>query len=316
MNMIIKLLEPLNVSDEMIQELSEPLIDLGHDFIYYKTKTTDVNELIKRSEQADVIMIANNPYPKEVIESNPQLKLINVAFTGYDHVGLDNNQIKMCNASGYANTAVAELVIGLVLDVYRKITQSDAELRTPAFPGPFQGAEIKGKVVGIIGAGKIGLETAQLFKAFGATVVADDYLPTEEGTAMGITYLPQDEVFKQADIVSLHVPLLPETKGLVSAEKLALMKPSAILINCARGPIVDNAALAEALNSGVIAGAGIDVFDMEPPIPADYPLLQAKNAVLTPHVGFLTNEAMERRARIAFANTLSFLQGTATNLVN
>lgn len=314
--MIIKLLEPLNVSEAVINELAKPLIDMGHKFVYYPTKTTDVGELKKRSEHADVIMIANNPYPKEVIESNPELKLINVAFTGFDHVQLDNNNIKMCNASGYANTAVAELVIGLVLDVYRGITKGDEELRTPNFPGPFQGAEIKDKVVGIIGAGKIGLETAQLFKAFGATVIADDFMPTEEGKELGITYFPQDEVFKQADIVSLHVPLLASTKGLVGKEKLEMMKSTAILINCARGPIVDNAALTQALNDGTIAGAGIDVFDMEPPIPQDYPLLQAKNAVLTPHVGFLTNEAMVRRAVIAFENTIAFLNGNPINIVN
>ncbi|MGP6139779.1 2-hydroxyacid dehydrogenase [Jeotgalibaca sp. A127] len=314
--MIIKLLEPLNVSEDLINELAQPLKDMGHEFVYYPTKTTDIDELKKRSEHADVIMIANNPYPREVIESNPELKLINVAFTGFDHVQLDNHNIKMCNASGYANTAVAELAIGLVLDVYRRITKGNEELRKPNFSGPFQGAEIKDKVVGIIGAGKIGLETAQLFKAFGATVIADDFMPTEEGKELGITYLPQDEVFKQADIVSLHVPLLPSTKGLVGKEKLEMMKPTAILINCARGPIVDNAALAQALNDGTIAGAGIDVFDMEPPIPQDYPLLQAKNAVLTPHVGFLTNEAMVRRAMIAFDNTIAYLNGNPINIVN
>ncbi len=314
--MIIKLLESLNVSEDQINELAQPLKGLGHQFVYYPTKTTDVEELKKRSEHADVIMIANNPYPKEVIESNPKLQLINVAFTGFDHVELDNSAIKMCNASGYANTAVAELVIGLVLDVYRKISKGNQEIRTSEFPGPFQGGEIKDKVIGIIGAGKIGLETAHLFKAFGATIIADDFMPTAEGKELGITYLPQDEVFKQADIISLHVPLMDATKGLVNKERLEMMKPSAILINCARGPIVDNAALTVALNDGTIAGAGIDVFDMEPPIPSDYPLLQAKNAVLTPHVGFLTNEAMVRRAIIAFDNTIAFLNGSPKNIVN
>ena len=167
----------------------------------------------------------------------------------------------------------------------------------------------------MIGTGKIGLVTAQLYKAFGARLVAYDPFPNPNAVALGIQYLTLDEVLAQADIVTLHLPLLPSTKGLISADKFQLMKKSAILINCARGPIVDNAALAEALNTGQIAGAGIDVFDMEPPIPADYPLLNAKNAILTPHIGFLTNEAMVKRARIAFDNILAFLDGTPQNLI-
>lgn len=120
----------------------------------------------------------------------------------------------------------------------------------------------------------------------------------------------------QGDIVSLHVPLIPSTKGMISAERVGLMKKEAILINTARGPVVDNDALADALNKEEIAGAGIDVFDMEPPIPGDYKLLHAKNTVLTPHVAFLSDESMERRAKIAFDNTIAFLNGEPTNIIN
>lgn len=316
--MIIKLLEPLNVPHEIIEELAMPIKERGHEFVYYKEKTTDPAELAERSKDADIVMIANNPYPTEVIDQAPQLKLINVAFTGVDHVGLadaQNQSISLCNAAGYANQAVAELCIGLTLDLYRHITQGDSEIRQENFPGPFQGGEINGKTVGVIGTGKIGIVTAQLYKAFGAKLIAYDPYPNPAATSLGVEYLTLDEVLSQADIITLHLPLLPDTKGLISAEKLQLMKKDAILINCARGPIVDNAALAEALNQGKIAGAGIDVFDMEPPIPADYPLLQAKNAILTPHVGFLTNEAMVKRARIAFKNTISYLDGTPQNLI-
>lgn len=317
--MLVKLLEPLNISDQMIAELAKPIEALGHEFVYYNEKTTDVQELIKRSHDADVVMIANNPYPTEVIDSNEQLKLINVAFTGFDHVGLKEaakQDILLCNAAGYANQAVAELTIGLVLDVYRRITQGDADIRLSEYPGPFQGAEIKGKTVAIIGTGKIGLMTARLFKAFGANLIAPNFNPSQEADELGFTYMELDELFTEADIVSLHVPLTDSTRGMVSRERLALMKESAILINCARGPIVDNAALAEALNEGMIAGAGIDVFDMEPALPADYPLLHAKNAVLTPHVAYLTNEAMALRATIAFDNTVAFLKGQPQNIVN
>ncbi|WP_249660296.1 2-hydroxyacid dehydrogenase [Lysinibacillus fusiformis] len=317
--MLVKLLEPLNVSDSIIEKLAEPIKQAGHEFVYYNEKTTDSAELVRRSEGADVIMIANNPYPKEVIEQNANLKLINVAFTGVDHVGIGqakNQDVMICNAAGYANQAVAELTIGLVLDVYRHITQGDKEIHADHFPGAFQGSEIKGKTVGLIGTGKIGMMTARLFKAFGAKIVASDQSRRNpEAEVLGIEYMELDELLVQSDIVSLHIPLLSSTKGLISKEKLELMKESAILINCARGPIVDNDALADALNEGRIAGAGIDVFDMEPPIPGDYKLLQAKNAILTPHVGFLTNEAMELRAKIAFDNTMAFLEGKPQNII-
>ncbi|EAZ85531.1 2-hydroxyacid dehydrogenase [Lysinibacillus fusiformis] len=317
--MLVKLLEPLNVSDSIIEKLAEPIKQAGHEFVYYNEKTTDRAELARRSEGADVIMIANNPYPTEVIDQNANLKLINVAFTGVDHVGIGqarNQDVMVCNAAGYANQAVAELTIGLVLDVYRHITQGDKEIHADHFPGAFQGSEIKGKTVGLIGTGKIGMMTARLFKAFGAKIVASDQSrrnPAAE--VLGIEYMELDELLAQSDIVSLHIPLLSSTKGLISKEKLELMKGSAILINCARGPIVDNDALADALNEGRIAGAGIDVFDMEPPIPGDYKLLQAKNAILTPHVGFLTNEAMELRAKIAFDNTMAFIEGKPQNII-
>lgn len=316
--MLVSLLEPLNVPDSLIEELAKPIKESGHEFVYYNKKTTDPQELAKRSEGADVVMIANNPYPTEVIDQSDQLKLINVAFTGVDHVGIHgakNQDILINNAAGYANQAVAELSIGLVLDLYRQISQGDKEIRDSNFPGPFQGSEIKGKTVGIVGTGKIGLMTAKLFQAFGANIIGMNRSQSSEGEAMGIEYVALDDVLKRADIVSLHVPLTADTKGMISKEKLALMKPSAILINCARGPIVDNDALADALNAGEIAGAGIDVFDMEPPIPADYKLLHAKNAILTPHVGFLTNEAMELRAKIAFENTMAFLNGKPQNIV-
>jgi len=317
--MLVKLLEPLNVSDSIIEKLAEPIKQSGHEFVYYNEKTTDSAELARRSEGADVIMIANNPYPTEVIDQNANLKLINVAFTGVDHVGIGqarNQDVMICNAAGYANQAVAELTIGLVLDVYRHITQGDKEIHADNFPGAFQGSEIKGKTVGLIGTGKIGMMTARLFKAFGAKIVASDQSRRNpEAEVLGIEYMELDELLAQSDIVSLHIPLLSSTKGLISKEKLELMKESAILINCARGPIVDNDALADALNEGRIAGAGIDVFDMEPPIPGDYKLVQAKNAILTPHVGFLTNEAMELRAKIAFDNTMTFLEGKPQNII-
>ena len=136
-----------------------------------------------------------------------------------------------------------------------------------------------------------------------------------EAEAMGVRYMSLEEVMKNSDIITLHTPNNAETKGLISKKEIALMKNTALFINCARGPIVDNAALADALNSGAIAGAGIDVFDMEPPIPADYPLVSAKNTVLTPHVAFATDEAMIIRAEITADNVKKYIAGDQINVV-
>lgn len=318
--MKIHLLEPLRVTKEKITELAEPLVNAGHEFTYFDTKTTDVQELIERSNGADIVMIANNPYPAEMIKANPQLKLIDVAFTGIDHVAQEAANelgIQIANASGYATTSVSELVLGLVLALYRQIPQSDADIRLAAdFPGPFQGMEIKGKTVGIIGTGNIGIETAKLFKAFGAKLIGYSRSENDQAKELGLTYQSLEDVLINSDIVSLHLPLNDHTKGLISKEKLALMKQEAILINTARGPVVDNEALAEALNEGRIAGAGIDVFDTEPPLASDYPLLKAKNTILTPHIAFLSDEAMVKRAEIAFQNVISFIDGKPQNIMN
>lgn len=316
--MKIALLEPLRVPEARINELAQPLIDAGHEFTYYPDKTTDPNELYERSKDADIVMIANNPYPAEVIERLENTKFINVAFTGFDHVNSKASKdkgIAIANASGYATTAVAELALGLTLDLFRAITKGNDDIRNANFPGPFQGREIKGKTVGIVGTGHIGLETAKLFKAFGANLIGYNRSEKQEAKDLGVELVELDELLQRADIVSVHLPLNDETKHLLNKDKLSLMKDSTVIINVARGPIIDDAALADLLNEGKIAGAGIDVFDGEPPLPADYPLLSAKNAILTPHVGFLSDEAMELRAQIAFENTKAFIDGKPQNIV-
>lgn len=316
--MKVALLEPLRVSKEMIEKLAQPIKELGHVFIYYDKKTTDPDVLLERSRDVDVVMIANNPYPKKVVDQLDQTKLINVAFTGVDHVARDaakEKGIKIANASGYSDQSVAELVIGLTLDLYRSLSQGNQDIRTPPFKGMIQGNEIRGKTVGIIGTGKIGLKTAELFKAFGAKLVGYSRTEKEEAKKMGLKYLTLDDLLSESDIVSVHLPMNNETENFLSEEKLNSMKSSAILINCARGPIVDNKHVANLLNNDRLAGAGIDVFDMEPPLPEDYPLLHAKNTVLTPHVAYLTDEAMVKRAEIAFSNTVQFLKGNPKNTI-
>ena len=177
------------------------------------------------------------------------------------------------------------------------------------------GTELGTKTVGIIGTGRIGVMTAKLFKAFGCRVLGYNRTKKDDAVQAGIEYVGLEELLKTSDIVSLHVPSTAETKGFLSRERICMMKPESILINCARGAVVDNAALADALNEGRIAGAAIDVFDMEPPIPADYPLLNAKNTLLTPHVAFASKESMIRRAHIVFDNLYSYLDGKPINVV-
>lgn len=315
--MRVSLIEPLNVDEDLIKEYGAKIEALGHDFTYYPDKTTDPGELLARSEGQDIVMIANNPYPREVIEGAKDLKLLNVAFTGFDHVDtetLKERNISLCNASGYSDQGVAELVLGLVIGLYRKMKEADRTIRESGLP--IMGREIAGKKVGIIGTGNIGIKTAKIFKAFGADLLGYDLEEKEGFLSLGGSYVTKEDLLKEADIVSLHLPSNNQTRGFIGWDDLGLMKESAIFINCARGPIVDNEALARALNEALISGAGIDVFDMEPPIPGDYPLLGAKNTILTPHVAYLTEESMLRRAHIAFDNTLSFLQGRGKNLID
>lgn len=316
--MLVKLLEPLNIPDERIDSFSKEITDLGHEFVYYSEKTTDKDELVERSKGADIVMIANTPYPKEAIDENKELKLINVAFTGIDHLELEgakNQYFLIANAAGYADQAVAELAIALTLDLYREVSASNQSIRQENDSPSFQGKEIAGKKVGIVGTGNIGIRTAKLFKAFGAELVGFNRSEKRTAKDLGLKYLELDELMRQSDIISIHLPLDSSTKGIISKERMGLMKEDAILINTARGPVIDNDALATALNNEAIAGAGIDVFDMEPPIPANYKLLNAKNTILTPHIAFLSDEAMERRAKIVFDNTLAFLKGKEKNIV-
>lgn len=316
--MKISLLEPIGVPEAAIRELSEKLVKEGHEFQYYESKTTDVAELVNRSKDSDIVMIANNPYPAEVIEKLEKLKMISVAFTGVDHVGVDvcrEKNIMICNAAGYSNQTVAELVLGMAVDALRGVVTSDRLVREGKGSQGVGGREICGKTVGIIGLGRIGLMTAKLFLAFGAKVIAYNRSINKEAEAAGIIYKSLDEVLTESDITSLNLPLNNETRGFISKDKIALMKKNAVFINCARGPIVDNQALAEALNEDRLGFACVDVFDMEPPLPADYPLLHAKNTLLTPHQAYISEEAMLRRAKIVFDNVYAFLDGEPENVV-
>ncbi len=317
--MKISLIEPLNIPVGMIDQLAQPLLEAGHMFEYYSSKTTDPEELYQRCKNTDIVMIANNPLPGKVIRRLSQTRLINVAFTGVDHVDLDaakEQGITVSNASGYSIHAVPELAIGLTLTVFRKILESDAETRlAEQFQSKRIGRELYGKTVGIIGTGQLGLETAKLFKAFGCKIIGYNRSEKIAALELGLEYKTLDDVLRQSDIVSLHLPLTDETKEIISEEKLKVMRSDAIIINVGRGGLIDNQALAHYLNEGLIAGAGIDVYDTEPPLSSDTALFHAKNCVLMPHVGYFTQEAMLERAKIVFDNTLQFIKSKPQNVV-
>jgi phosphoglycerate dehydrogenase-like enzyme len=315
--MKIALVEPLAVPDSVILELSAPIRAMGHEFVAYDSVSETTEELIKRSRDCDVVMIANHPFPEEAIEAADHLKMISVAFTGIDHVAVDacrNRKIMICNAAGYSNETVAELIIGMAVDALRNVVRADRAVRSGGTSAGIGGREIRGRKVGIIGLGRIGLMTAKYFQAFGAEVVAYSRSRKEEAVRSGIRYVALEELLSQCDIVSVNLPLNDETRGFLSRERIAQMKPDAVLINCARGPIVDNQALADALNGDRLGFACVDVYDMEPPLPESYPLLHAKNTLLTPHQAFISEESMVRRARIVFDNVTAWLKGEPVNV--
>lgn len=306
--MRIAVMEPLGVEQEKFMQIAREAVGNDVEIVCYDTRTTDVEELGRRGRDADIIAIGNLPFPREVLEKCENVKMLAVAFTGLDHVDLkycEERGIKVQNCAGYATTAVAELTFGLLLDLCRNIGKCDTAARNGGTKAGLIGFELEGRTMGIVGTGAIGARVAKLAAAFGMDVIAYSRTP---GKVAGVRYVSLEELLAQADVVSLHVPLTDETRGMIGAEELALMKKTAVLVNTARGPVVDTKALADALNSSRIAGAAIDVFDAEPPLDADEPLINAKNTVVTPHVAFATDESMIKRAEIEFRNIAEFIK--------
>ena len=314
--MNIVLLESLSISDNVLQKYIKNLEKNGHNFTYYE-RNDDVNLQKERVKNADVLMLANMPLKGEVIRACKNLKYINIAFTGVDHVDVKTARemgIKLSNASGYSNDSVAELTICMMLSLLRNIPQVDARCRAGKTKDGLVGCELKGKTVGIVGTGAIGMTVAKLCHAFGCKIVAYNGFSHKENSDL-ITYLPLKEMLEISDIVTLHCPLTEKSKKLINKETLSFMKKSAVLINAARGGVVDTEALADSLNNGKISGAGIDVFETEPPLDINHPLLKTPNTIVTPHIAFATKESMEKRAEIVFENLNQFLAGNHINKV-
>lgn len=297
--------EPIGISEERAAAIAADLSQKGHEFICYRDRKEDAATLIERMKDAEVAIVSNIPVRAEVLEQCPKLKMLNVAFTGLDHIDLaycKEHQIIVKNASGYATEGVAELAIGLMLDLYRHITVLDADTRQGGTRNNFLGKELRGKRVGIVGTGAIGIQTALLLQHFGCEVVAWSRSQKAELLDHNISYLSLEELMSTCDIISLHVPLTADTHHLISRELLSLCKPNAVIINTARGNVVDIDALADLLKAGKIAGAGIDVFEKEPPLATSHPLISAPNCILVPHVGYATREAFDDRIDIILNN--------------
>ncbi len=313
--MKVAILEPLGVKDEFLMDILDKNLREKVEVSYFNTKTTDDDELIERGKEAEVLVVSNLPLSERVISNCSNVKLISVAFTGVDHIAMDycrKNNIMVCNCSGYSNHAVSELVFGSLLSLMRNIIKCDERTRSGETKDGLIGNELFGKKFGVIGAGAIGSRTAMIANAFGCEVYV-----TKHNKEVNVPFKVKevDEIMAECDIISIHTPLNESTKGLIGEKEISLMKKNAILVNMARGGVLDSTALAKALNEEKIAGAVIDVFENEPPIDINHPLVKAKNTVLTPHVAFATKEALELRAEMVVENVVKYIDGAPINIV-
>lgn len=304
--MKIVFLEPLGLSVERIDEECKSLRLSGHEVIIYPDRCPEKN--IERASDADIVVESNMPLDKEFLDACPNLRMLSIAFTGLDHIDMkecERRGIVVNNAAGYSTEAVAEEAICMMIGLYRHIMENDKITRQCSGNSIAPGREIANKTVGVIGLGAIGCRTAKLAQAFGCKVIAWNRTPKE---VENVTLIDKETLFRESDIVTLHIALNDETRDFITKKELGMMKPSAIIINAARGPIINSSDLAESLKNGRIAGAALDVYDNEPPLKNDNPLLSAPNTILLPHIGFATKEAFETRLKIIVSNIERFLE--------
>lgn len=313
--MKIVVVEPLDVEKEQLLSMAASQLPADAELVLFEDRAKTDEELIQRAADAEVVVIANQKISDQVLEGWKNMKMLTVAFTGTDHVNVEwchQKGIPVCNCAGYSTEAVADIVFAMTIDLLRNIVPCDTVVRQGGTKAGLVGCELAGKRFGVVGTGAIGSRVAKIADAFGCEVVA--YSRTQK-EGLPVTYVSLEELMSTSDIVSLHVPVTPQTKGMINRQLLEMMKPTAYLINTARGPVVDTQALADVLQSGGIAGAGVDVFDTEPPIPAENPLLSAPHTVLTPHIAFASKEAFVKRAKIVFENIHRWLEGCPQNIV-
>jgi len=288
---------------EILGQAGEVRVEINPPFDHLRALVAEAVALVVRSQVK---------VTREVIEAASRLKIIGRCGAGVDNIDLaaaTQRGILVVNSPGGNTIAAAEHTIALMLSLLRRIPIADASLRRGEWNrSRFIGTEVVGKTLGIIGLGRIGSEVARRAQGLGLrTIASDPLVAPERARSAGVELLPLETVLEQADIVTLHLPLTRQTRHLLGADQLARMKPTAYLINCARGGIVDEAALVEALRAGRLAGAAVDVWEKEPP--GDHPLLQLENVVVTPHLGASTREAQDSVAMDVAQQVVAALQG-------
>lgn len=285
---------------------------------------TPADQIVARAANAEIILTNKTILSRETLDRLPRLRYIGVLATGYNVVDLDaarQRGVPVTNVPTYGTSSVAQMVFAHLLN----LTQHVADHSRGVADGRWSQSddfcywdtplvELAGLTMGLVGFGRIGRAVAQIAQAFGMNVLVYDVTAPPEPPE-GVRFVSLEDVVRQSDVVSLHCPLTPATQKLINAERLALMKPSAILINTSRGPLVDEPALADALNAGRLAGACLDVLSVEPP-PADNPLLTAKNCHITPHIAWATQAARQRLLDTAVANVQAFIDGKPRNVVS
>ena len=300
----------------------ERLLDLGEVVLHDRTPS---DKILERSKGAEVLITNKTPLTEEIMKSLPDLKYIGVLATGYNVVDAEaakRRNIIVTNVPAYSTMSVAQLTFSLLLELCHHVQrQSDSVIQGKWAQSPdfcysdFPLKELSGKTIGIIGFGNIGKKVADIATVFGMNIIAASRHQMDQSERKNFSWVQINDLLEQADVVSIHCPLTPETKGLMNAGSLKRMKRSAFLLNTSRGPVVVEQDLADALNNGIIAGAGIDVLSSEPPS-IDNPLFKAKNCIITPHIAWATKEARVRLMDIAISNIASFIDGKPVNVVS
>lgn len=296
-----------------------PLDSLGNCEIYDRTSASEV---VQRATHAEIVLTNKTLLPATTIAQLPKLQYIGVLATGYNVVDIQaarEREIPVTNVPAYSTQSVAQMVFALLLELTQHVGLHAQGVRAGQWSNQAHFCywekpliALENLTMGIVGLGAIGQAVAKIAQAFGMSVLAYQRTPKP---IPEVTWVDLDNLFQQSDIVTLHCPLTPETHHLINAQRLALMKPSAFLINTSRGGLVDENTLAQALQRGQIAGAGLDVLNVEPP-KLDNPLFKLQNCFITPHIAWATQTARQKLLEIAVANLQAFLQGTLQNVVN
>ena len=299
------------------------LRELAEVTVYDRTSLTDPAQTIARIADAEIVLTNKTPLPRAVFEACPNIKMVGVLATGYNVVDIAcarERGIPVCNVPAYGTASVSQYAIALLLEACHHIGHhSDAVLagRWASCPDwcfwDYPLIELEHKTIGIIGFGRIGQSTGRIAKALGMRVLAYDVFPTDAGRAVG-EYVDLDTLLAASDVIALHCNLTPENEKIICRENIAKMKDGVILVNNARGQLVAEQDLADALNSGKVAAAALDVVSTEP-IRSDNPLLQAKNCILTPHISWAPIESRRRILDCTIRNVRQFLSGTPENNV-